>query len=58
MFNLGWAEVSIILLIALVVFGPKKLPELGHSIGKTLRGFKEEIKGLSSTEEDEPSANE
>ncbi len=41
MFNLGWPEVAIVLLIAIVIFGPKKLPELGGSIGKTLKGFKE-----------------
>ncbi|MCY7406500.1 MAG: twin-arginine translocase TatA/TatE family subunit [Alkalinema sp. CAN_BIN05] len=41
MFNLGWPEVAIVLLIAIVIFGPKKLPELGGSFGKTLKGFKE-----------------
>jgi sec-independent protein translocase protein TatA len=43
MFNLGWTEVSIILVVALLIFGPKKIPELGSSLGKTLRGFKEEM---------------
>ncbi|MBD2328893.1 twin-arginine translocase TatA/TatE family subunit [Alkalinema sp. FACHB-956] len=41
MFNLGWTEVAIILLVAVVIFGPKKIPELGNTFGKTLRGFKE-----------------
>lgn len=41
MFNLGWTEVVIILLVAVVIFGPKKIPELGNTFGKTLRGFKE-----------------
>jgi sec-independent protein translocase protein TatA len=41
MFNLGWTEVLIILGVAIIIFGPKKLPELGNSFGKTLRGFKE-----------------
>jgi sec-independent protein translocase protein TatA len=41
MFNLGWTEVAIVLLVAIVIFGPKKLPELGGSFGKTLKGFKE-----------------
>ncbi len=43
MFNLGWLEVSLIILAAVLIFGPKKLPALGGSIGKALRGFKEEI---------------
>lgn len=43
MFNLGWLEVGLILLAAILVFGPKKIPEIGGTIGKTLRGFKEEF---------------
>jgi sec-independent protein translocase protein TatA len=43
MFNLGWPEVLIILLAAVIIFGPKKIPELGGALGKTLRGFKEEM---------------
>jgi sec-independent protein translocase protein TatA len=43
MFGLGWPEVSIIVVIALVIFGPKKIPELGSALGKTLRGFKDEM---------------
>lgn len=45
MFGLGWPEVSIILIVALLIFGPKKIPELGGAIGKTLRGFKDEFQG-------------
>lgn len=45
MFNLGWTEVIIILGVAVLIFGPKKIPELGSSLGKTLRGFKDEIGG-------------
>lgn len=48
MFGLGWAEVVIILIVALVIFGPKKLPELGSALGKTLRGFKEEVNDSDS----------
>lgn len=40
MFNLGPMEVICILVLALVVFGPKKLPEMGKSIGKAIREFK------------------
>lgn len=43
MFHLGWAEVGIIAVAVLCIFGPKKIPELGNALGKTLRGFKEEV---------------
>jgi sec-independent protein translocase protein TatA len=43
MFGLGWPEVVIIVIAALFIFGPKKIPEIGGALGKTLRGFKEEI---------------
>jgi len=45
--NIGLPEMMVIMAIALLVFGPKKLPEIGRSIGKALREFKkstEEIK--------------
>lgn len=35
--NLGWPEILIILVVALLIFGPKRLPEIGDSIGKALR---------------------
>jgi len=46
--NIGPTELILIFVIALLVFGPKKLPEIGRSVGKALREFKktsEEIKG-------------
>jgi TatA/E family protein of Tat protein translocase len=46
--NIGFPELLFILVIALLVFGPKKLPEVGKSIGKALREFRrtsDEIKG-------------
>ncbi|MEM1426019.1 MAG: twin-arginine translocase TatA/TatE family subunit [Cyanobacteria bacterium P01_H01_bin.130] len=43
MFGLGWLEVGLIAVVAAVVFGPKKIPELGNALGKMLRGFKEEM---------------
>jgi sec-independent protein translocase protein TatA len=43
MFNLGWLEVGVIVLAAVLFFGPKKIPELGNTLGKTLRGFKDEM---------------
>lgn len=43
MFGLGWPEVGVIALAAILIFGPKKIPELGSTLGKSLRGFKEEL---------------
>ncbi|MBT9315018.1 twin-arginine translocase TatA/TatE family subunit [Leptothoe spongobia] len=43
MFGLGWPEVGIIAIVAVLIFGPKKIPELGSALGKTLRGFKDEM---------------
>jgi sec-independent protein translocase protein TatA len=43
MFNLGWTEVVLVIGVAVLIFGPKKIPELGSALGKTLRGFKEEM---------------
>lgn len=39
-FNLGWTEILLILGVALIVFGPGKLPEVGKAMGKTIREFK------------------
>lgn len=44
MFGLGLSEIMVVLVIALVVFGPSKLPSLGKSFGEAIRGFK---KGLA-----------
>lgn len=44
MFGLGWPEVGVIAIAAILIFGPKKIPELGNALGKTLRGFKEGLK--------------
>lgn len=43
--NIGPMEILIVLIIALVVFGPKRLPELGNSLGKGIREFKGSIGG-------------
>jgi sec-independent protein translocase protein TatA len=40
-FGIGLPEMGLILVIALLVFGPKKLPEIGRSLGKAIRGFQE-----------------
>jgi sec-independent protein translocase protein TatA len=41
---IGPWEIAIVLVIALLIFGPKKLPDLGSSLGRSIRGFKESMK--------------
>ena len=43
-FGIGLPEMALILVLALLVFGPKKLPEIGRSLGKAIRGFQEASK--------------
>ena len=50
--QLGLQEMLIILVIALLVFGPKKLPELGKSLGKGIREFKKATNDLKANWED------
>jgi sec-independent protein translocase protein TatA len=50
---IGVPEMLVILVIALVVLGPKKLPEAGKSLGKGMREFKDSLAGESSRD-DEP----
>lgn len=47
-FGIGLPEMGLIVVIALLVFGPKKLPEIGRSLGKTLKGFQEASKEFES----------
>ena len=47
MFGLGLPELGVITIVAILIFGPKKIPELGSALGKTLRGFKDELKNES-----------
>ena len=54
--NVGPLELVVILAIALIVLGPKKLPEVGRSIGKGMREFKESLNGEPERDEDEKPA--
>ena len=40
-FGIGLPEMALIMVVALLIFGPKKLPEIGRSLGKTIRSFQE-----------------
>ncbi len=49
--NVGPMEMVVVVVIALLVLGPKKLPEAGRSIGRGLREFKDAISGASDDED-------
>lgn len=51
--NIGIPGLILILVIALIIFGPKKLPEMGRAVGQTLKEFKKSTKELTSDFEDE-----
>ena len=47
-FGIGLPEMAIIFIVALLVFGPKKLPEIGRSLGKAMRSFQDATKEFES----------
>ncbi|MBD1811929.1 TatA/E family twin arginine-targeting protein translocase [Microcoleus vaginatus DQ-U2] len=47
-FGIGLPEMAVIFTIALLVFGPKKLPEIGRSMGKAIRGFQDASRDFES----------
>jgi sec-independent protein translocase protein TatA len=51
--NIGIPELIIVLVILLVIFGPKRLPGLGRSLGGGMREFKESISGSSKHDDDD-----
>ena len=62
-FGIGLPEMAVIAAIALLVFGPKRLPEMGKTLGRTLKGFQsasqefeKEFRSALRTEEDDPLA--
>jgi sec-independent protein translocase protein TatA len=50
--NVGPLEIAVVLIIVLIIFGPKRLPELGQSMGRGLREFKSSLSG--DKDEDSP----
>jgi sec-independent protein translocase protein TatA len=53
-FGIGVTELVILLVVLLVFFGPKRLPEMGRSLGKGMREFKDSISGKDDDDDDEP----
>ena len=53
MSNIGLPEIAIVLLIVLVIFGPKRLPQLGRSLGSGMREFKDAVTGNRKDDDDE-----
>lgn len=51
-FGISLWEVAILLLVALLVFGPKRLPEMGRSLGRGMREFKDSISGKNDDDDD------
>jgi sec-independent protein translocase protein TatA len=54
--NVGPLELVVVLIIALVIFGPKRLPELGRSMGRGIREFRSSVSGKDKDEESEKPA--
>ena len=52
-FNIGGPELVIILIIALIVLGPKKLPDFGRSLGNGMREFKDSLTGADPRQTDD-----
>jgi sec-independent protein translocase protein TatA len=57
MFGLGFGEIAVILFIALIFIGPKKLPELARGLGKGIREFQNAARGLQETIKNPPASN-
>lgn len=51
-FGIGIWEIAILLLVALLIFGPKRLPEMGRSLGRGMREFKDSVTGKDEDDDD------
>lgn len=54
--SIGWQELVIVLVIVLILFGPKRLPQLGKTLGKTMRSIREGVEGKLGDGEDDEAA--
>lgn len=52
--NIGPLEIVVVLIIALIVFGPKRLPELGRSLGRGIREFRGSVSGDHDDDDEQP----
>jgi sec-independent protein translocase protein TatA len=51
--SVGWQGLVVILLVLLIIFGPKRLPELGRSLGRGMREFKDSVTGSDHDDDDD-----
>jgi sec-independent protein translocase protein TatA len=51
--SIGPGELIIVLVIALIILGPKRLPEVGRSVGKGMREFKDSLSGMNPLDDDD-----
>jgi sec-independent protein translocase protein TatA len=56
--NVGWQGLVVLGIVALLIFGPKRLPEIGRSLGKGLRDFKSAVSGEDEKDEAAPAESE
>ncbi|MGP1910495.1 twin-arginine translocase TatA/TatE family subunit [Metabacillus sp. JX24] len=56
--NIGFGSLLLIVFAALLIFGPKKLPELGKAVGNSLREFKSATKGLADDDDEDKKKEE
>ena len=54
--NLGIGQIALLIVLALVLFGPKRLPELGRAVGNALREFKSALNGAATEDKKESEA--
>ena len=56
-FGVGPLEIIIVLVIVLIIFGPKRLPDLGRSLGRGMREFKDSVTGKDTEQDELPRAD-
>jgi sec-independent protein translocase protein TatA len=51
--SIGWTGLIVILVVLLLIFGPKRLPEIGRAVGRGMREFKDSVSGNDQEEDEE-----